>query len=282
MGSILKWLEDNPVGMVLGALCGLLLLILLLLTVLASLPPRAAAIPASAGEGEGLQLPVLAQNLPIASYAIITERPLFNENRQPAPHDGDSNGESLPLEEPSGAPEVELSGVIITPTLRMVTLKRTDDAKSLVAFEGKPIEADFGSWQVSSIQARAVTLTSGSGEELQLELKVHDAKIEQPVQPVKAGKKETEAARQSPAVAENSTAEPLSRAEEIRQRIAERREELKRDAELEGQAGAQSNEAIDQSGEQDSNKDDRQNYQHAIQALMGGNRGKKTNNDDEQ
>jgi hypothetical protein len=282
MGSILKWLEDNPLGMALSALCGLLLFALLVLTLLASLPAPTVAIPASQGEGEGLQLPVLAQNLPVASYAIITERPLFNENRQPAPHDGDSNGEPVPLDEPSGAPEVELSGVVITPTLRLVTLKRTNDAKSLVAFEGKPLEADFGSWQVSSIQARAATLTSGSGEELQLELKVHDAKIEEPIQPVKANKKEAQAGGQSPAAGENSEAEPLSRAEEIRQRIAERREELRRDAELEGQAGKKPNESVDQPADQDGDKADQENYQQAIQGLMGRNRGKKTNNDDKQ
>jgi hypothetical protein len=277
MEGVLKWLDDNPLGIALGALCGLLLFALLLLTVLASLPPRAASIELAAGEEEGLQLPVLAENLPITSYAVITERPLFNENRQPANPDGDSSGEPLPLDEPSGAPEVELSGVIITPTLRMVTLKRTDDAKSLVAFEGKPIEADFGSWQVSSIQARAVTLTSGSGEELQLELKVHDAKIEQPVQPVKPEKQDAAASEQSP---ENAATEPLSRAEEIRQRIAERREELQREAELKGQAGEQPGAAPDQPGEQDAAKADGKSYQQAIEALMG--RGKKTNNADEQ
>jgi hypothetical protein len=184
------------------------------------------------------------------------------------------------LDEPSGAPEVELSGVIITPTLRMVTLKRTDDAKSLVAFEGKPIEADFGSWQVSSIQARAVTLTSGSGEELQLELKVHDAKIEQPVRPVKPAKQDAAAGEQSPEVAENPATEPLSRAEEIRQRIAERREELRREAEQKGQADEQPSASRDQPGEQGAEKADGQDYQQAIQALM--NRRKKTNNDDEQ
>jgi hypothetical protein len=279
MGNILKWLEDNPLGMALSALCGLLLFALLVLTLLASLPAPTVAIPASQGEGEGLQLPVLAQNLPVASYAIITERPLFNENRQPAPHDGDSTVEPVPLDEPSGAPEVELSGVVITPTLRLVTLKRTNDAKSLVAFEGKPLEADFGSWQVSSIQARAVTLTSGSGEELQLELKVHDAKIEEPIQPVRAKKKEAQAGGKSPAAGENSEAEPLSRAEEIRQRIAERREELRREAELEGQAGAQSD---DQSADQDGDEADKESYQQAIQGLMGRNRGKKNNNDDKQ
>ncbi len=283
MGSILKWLEDNPLGIALSALCGLLLLALLVMTLLASLPAQTtAATPASEGEAEGLQLPVLAQNLPVASYAIITERPLFNENRQPAPHDGDSNGEPVPLDEPSGAPEVELAGVIITPTLRLVTLKRKDDAKSLVAFEGKPIEADFGSWQVSRIQARAVTLTSGSGEELQLELKVHDAKIEEPIQPVRANKKEAQAGGQSPAVAENSEAEPLSRAEEIRQRIAERREELRKEAEQNGQAGEQPDASVDQSGDQSSQEADPNKYKNAIQGLMGRNRGKKTNNDDKQ
>jgi len=287
MGSVLKWLEDNPLGIALGALCGLLLLALLVLTVLRALPPSAATIPPSESESEGLQLPVLAQNLPIASFAIITERPLFNENRQPASLDGDSSGDSLPLDEPSGAPEVELSGVIITPTLRMVTLKRTDDAKSLVAFEGRPIEADFGSWQVSSIQARAATLTSGSGEELQLQLKVHDTKIQQPVQPEKPDKKGAGAGEQAPAVAENSETEPLSRAEEIRQRIAERREELRREAEQADPAGEQQNEqttdqAGDQANDQANDQTEPQNYQQAIQSLMGRNRGKKTNNDDEQ
>jgi hypothetical protein len=280
MEGALKWLDDNPLGIALGALCGLLLFALLLLTVLASLPPGAAEIPVAAGEEEGLQLPVLAENLPISSYAIITERPLFSENRKPGSPDGDSAGESLPLDEPSGAPEVELSGVIITPTLRMVTLQRKDDKKSLVAFEGKPIEADFGSWQVSSIQARAVTLTSGSGEELQLELKVHDAKIEQPVQPVKPEKQNAAASEQSSEFAENSGSEPLSRAEEIRQRIAERREELRREAEPKGQADEQPSASRDQPGEQGAEKADGENYQQAIQALM--NRGKKTKNADEQ
>jgi hypothetical protein len=288
MSGILKWLEDNPVGIALATLCGLLLFFLLLLTVLASLPARSALMVATEGEAESLQLPVLAENLPIASFAIITERPLFNENRQPALNDEGSNGESLPLdEEAAGAPPVELSGVIITPTLRMVTLKRTDDAKSLVAFEGRPIEADFGSWQVSSIQARAITLTSGSGEELQLELKVHDTKIEQPVRPEKPDKKAAGAGEQAPAVAENSATEPLSRAEEIRQRIAERREELRREAEQADQSGEQQSEqSVDQAGgqanDQANDQAGQQNYQQAIQSLMGRNRGKKTNNDDEQ
>jgi hypothetical protein len=61
MEGALKWLDDNPLGIALGALCGLLLFALLLLTVLASLPPGAAEIPVAAGEEEGLQLPVLAR-----------------------------------------------------------------------------------------------------------------------------------------------------------------------------------------------------------------------------
>jgi len=276
MGIILKWLEDNPVGIALGALCGLLLFALLVLSVLAALPTPVAVTPGAGVDDEGLQLPVLAENLPVASYAIITERPLFNENRQPAGRGGDSSGEVLPLDEPAGAPEVELSGVIITPTLRMVTLRRKDNSTSLVAFEGKPIEADFGSWQVSGIQARAVTLTSGSGEELQLELKVHDATI---AEPAKSAKPKKNAGEQAAAVAENNKGEPLSRADEIRQRIAERREELRQAADPDGQADTQLNGAADQADAQNGGQADQKSYQQAIQDLIGSKSGKKTNND---
>jgi hypothetical protein len=60
--------------------------------------------------------------------------------------------------------------------------------------------------------------------------------------------------------------QPLSRAEEIRQRIAERREELRRAAEENEQ------------GEQD----EQMSYQQAIQAMMGNKRREKAKNESEQ
>ena len=267
----MKWLEDNPVGIGLSALCGFFLLVLLVLTVLSSLPVSTASDDAEEGvDNSALELPVLADNQPLDTYSVITERPLFNENRQPI-IEVDGLGEEIPLEldENAGKPEVELSGVVITPTLRIAMLKRKDDDTSLVAFEGMPIEADFGNWEVSKVQPRTATLTSLSGEELHLEMKVHDAKIEEPEtpperQPAQDASNATAAAAHADASGEDA---PLSRAEEIRRRIAERREELRREAEEAGMNGDQ---------------EDARSYQDAIQSMMGRGRREDSNNDNEQ
>ncbi|HLF32053.1 MAG TPA: hypothetical protein VI566_13625 [Xanthomonadales bacterium] len=262
----MKWLDDNPVGTALGIFCGLLLLLLALLLVLSSLPlPSAPEAGDTAGADAALELPQLAGNKPIDTYNVITQRPLFNETRQPALDGDGSNLDEALAEDMVGAPEVELSGVIITPTLRMVTLKRRDDGGSLVAFEGKPIEADFGSWQISSVQARAATMISGSGEELHLEMKVHDMEIAQPDLP--APRREQLKPESNAATQQAPDTEPLSRAEEIRQRIAERREELRREAE-QAEAGGQ--------------EQQEPSYKEAIQSMIGRNRGDQTNKENEQ
>jgi len=265
MPGLLKWLKDNPLGLALGAVCGVLLLFLLFLAVMASLP---LSVPdqdvGAGGPDEGLDLPTLAKSPPFDNYSVIAERPLFSETRQPV-LDESQNGDSLPLagDEEVDLPEVELAGVVITPSLRMVTLKRKDNSLSLVAFEGRPIEADFGGWQVSSIRPRAVTLSSSSGGELELEMKVHDAKIEPP-KPVERAPAKGE----SPDGGQSGEAsqEPLSRAEEIRQRIAERREELRQAAEQNAQT--------EQTSEPPS-------YEQAIQSMIGRNRNQTGGDDNE-
>ena len=263
---MLKWLQNNPPGIVLGAMCGLLLLVLLVLVIMSSLPlPAAPADNAATTPLPGVDLPTLASNPPLDSYSVITQRPLFNENRQPVPDEPADSGGPPPGPDPNGkAPEVELAGVIITPSLRMVTLKRKDNAMSLVAFEGRPIEADFGGWQVSRIVPRGATLTSGAGEELQLEMKVHDAKIEPPPPVVE---KKAPAAETNTAAAKDAASEPLSRADEIRQRIAERREELKHQA---GQT------------DQPEAEPKKPNYQQTIQSMIGRKRQPKSNKQNEQ
>ncbi len=267
----MKWLQDNPLGMALGALCGLLLLVLLVLTILSSLPLSVAPADNAAGATDkGLDLPTLAGNPPLDSYNVITQRPLFNETRLPILDEVVEDDEPPPENESDReVPQFELAGVIITPSLRMVTLKRTDKGKeqSLVAFEGKPIEADIGSWQVSSILPRAATLTSAGGQELQLEMKVHDAKIEPPPPVRPAAKEQTNGENASAAAAEDTAVEPLSRADEIRQRIAERREELRRDAEQ---------------SQQPEEKPRSPSYQQAIQSMIGRNRKPKSGNEDQQ
>ena len=115
---------------------------------------------------------------------------------------------------------------------------------------------------------RTVVLESRDGQKLELELQVHDVKIKEPPKPVVAAK---------PAAAEGEQpagedGQPLSRAEQIRQRIAERREELRREQE-EQQAQRESNvKAVE------GTKSVPQNYQNAIRAMM--NKSKDKSSDD--
>ena len=256
---MIKWLHDNPVGWILAALCGLMLLMLLVLGLLSLVPLDTGSAGGEADDGDpALAVPQLGHSPPIDHYEVITQRPLFNENRQPVLlEDATVDPLADALEDVNDeAPEVTLSGVVITPSLRMVTFRRKGSPESLVAFEGQPIEGEFSSWQVSRIDSRKATLTSGRGEELQLELQVHDQAIKQPERPALRGEEKTTTAAAEPAP--DASAEPLSRAEEIRQRIAERREELRRQAAEEDQAG----EAAPPPS-----------YQDAIQAMM--NRGRR-------
>jgi hypothetical protein len=257
-----RWLEGNPVGQVLAAVAGALVVVALALGVTWSLPPRAATEDAG-GDDERLlvDVPRLADNEPIESYAIVSERPVFNENRQPdLASDLDPENLGDEPETVVDAPELELAGVVITPTVRMVTLRQKKAGESLVAFEGQPLHGNYGSWHVSRIAPREITLASGEGEELQLQLQVHDEQI---APPPKAEPRSKEVASEDDA-ADTASDAPLTRAEEIRQRIAERREELRRAAEANPDTQEQ---AVD--------------YQSAIQSMISGKK-QRTDNEEQQ
>jgi hypothetical protein len=222
---VIKWLEGNPVGLTLASICGGLLLIALFLAVVWSLPPSA---PGSGPEQQDtiltLDIPELDDSEPLETYVVITERPVFNDTRLPVIEEELVEEPEEVVQEEVDAPDVELAGVIITPSIRMVTLRTKEGPESLVAFEGQPLEGNFGTWQVSEIKPREITLSSDSGEEMQVKLLVHDVTIKEPPKP------ETKADEKSPAPGEQAAGgdsdQPLSRAEEIRQRIAQRREEV--------------------------------------------------------
>lgn len=229
---MMRWLEGNPVGIAFAGAGGGLLAVSLLLGVFWAMSPSGNAPGAGAGEeAMTLNVPELADSEPLEAYTVITERPVFNEDRRPAILDDSLDGEDEDdlEEEPVDAPEVELAGVVITPSIRMATLRVKDETESLVAFEGQPLEGNFGTWQVSRILPREVTLSSGDGRDVQLKLQVHDATIKAPPKP--APKVAAERPASTPQDEAGESDQPLSRAEEIRQRIAERREELRRAAE---------------------------------------------------
>lgn len=256
------WFEDNPLGVALASVAAALLLILLLLAVAWSLPPRAAD-PGDGEDGQGLdaRVPELAPAPPIEQFAVINERPVFNESRRPE-YPGDeeeagAEGEEI-AETVVDAPDVELSGVVITPSVRMATLKPKGAAESLIALEGSPLEGNYGSWQVSTVEPRSVVLRAGDGREVRLELQVHDRVIAEPPKPPPGMPATTQAGD-----AAGEDGQPLSRAEEIRQRIAERREELRR-------------------AQEENAPPPRPSYNNAIQQLIQGKRTEDENENPEE
>jgi hypothetical protein len=254
-----KWFDGNPLGKVLASICGGLLATELLLAVVWSLPaPGLDEDDLPEDTLEALELPVLAENEPIEAYAVIAERPVFNEDRRPqlmlAENDQE---EEIEEEEEVEVPEVTLAGVVITPETRMVTLKHKDHPESLIAFEGQPLQGNFGSWHVSRIDEREITLSSGDGQEVDLKLEVNQSAIKAPevAREARASEEAEVAESTEVAAADGDESEPLSRAEEIRQRIAERREELRRAAEEQQQENAAEEQAP-------------QSYTSAIQSMM--------------
>jgi len=261
---MIKWLQNNPLGVGLASFCGVMVVLAILLAIVWALPPSASGIDADEQETiASLNLPELRDAGQIDDYDEIVTRPVFNESRQPVLETGDEGDvEDEQLVEDVDAPDVELAGVIITPSLRMATLKEKGQDHSLVAFVGRPLEGDYGSWQITSIEPREVTLTSGDGKELQLKLQVHNAKIAAPPKTPEPSAESAAESEDGTPVADNAV-QPLSRAEEIRQRIAERREELKRAAE---------------SGETEKPV----SYQQAIQNMIGKKRQDNSNNEQKQ
>ncbi len=227
-------LQDNPVGLALAGAAAFLVLCMLSIAIWSYLPLSDGDSEVSQlSEDSVVSLPELADSLPVENYSVIVQRPLFNESRLPViDADLDSTeAQDEPLVADDTDLDVQLTGVVITPALRMATLKRTDGSKSLVAIEGNLLEGEFGSWQLTQVESRKVTLVSGSGKELQLELQVHDERIEPPELPAKATEETAGSEEQQTARVDPQSGEPLSRADEIRQRIAERREELRQEAE---------------------------------------------------
>lgn len=265
---MIRWLDNNPVGQVLAALAGGLVVVLLLLGVIWSLPPDAGPPDGESHDQEfQVDVPHLPDSPPIENFAVVTDRPVFNESRQPElAVDVEADGENPDglTENEVDAPELELAGVVITPSLRMVTLRQKKARESLVAFEGQPLQGDFGSWHVSRIEPREITLAAGDGREVQLPLQIHDAKIKPPPKPKPAEVAAEQPAQDNPAAAGGDGDQPLTRAEEIRQRIAERREELRRAAEAE------------ESGEKQLS-----DYQTAVRSMIGIKPKPKENKDDQ-
>lgn len=260
----MNWLDSNPLGTALLAACGVLVLAALGIGWTWSQPASSGAAPAVEETGPPPLLTAVSNDLkPLSEYQEVVNRPVFNESRQPViAIEGEDEGIEIADDEVAGAPEVRLTGVVITPDQRFATLTPNKEGEPLIASEGMALEGEYVGWSVTRIQPRLVTLEANNGRSLDIELVVHDQMIEappEPVPPADTGEEDAENAEDG---------QPMSRAEEIRQRIQERREQLRQQAEQQ---------ETDKEAERAEQKT---TYQQAIRSMM--NRNRKNDNESEE
>lgn len=263
----MKWLQDNPLGMALVAISGLLALLVLAMTVIWTLPVTVETTEVESQENADKDSVLAAHQVAVlGTFQVINEKPLFNALRLPEIEETDDEPSPDDTVAVKDAPDVRLTGVVITPSMKIASFTPADGKlEKVMAHEGESLTGEFVGWLVSAVNPRTVVLESRNGQKLELDLQVHDSKIKEPPKPAKPVKVAQSATGQGePAAGEDG--EPLSRAEQIRQRIAERREELRLEQE----------EQQTQNGSRAAKTND---YQSAIRAMMKKNSKDKGSND---
>lgn len=95
---------------------------------------------------------------PLATTAEIVERPLFRENRRPyEPPRKPQQENPEPKAEQLPAPEVEVTGVILTPRTKAVIYRPKDGKRSERAAVGEQIDG----WTVEKITDDGIVLVQG-------------------------------------------------------------------------------------------------------------------------
>lgn len=211
-----RWIQqpDRLVTLVLAALCGVLVLGLMLQRMLAGGGEAPGAVPVAPMDAEGsTSLTTRSFELPPTSeYAEITRRPLFHEDRRPEEDsdDGPDQGEAqaVAATEP---PPVTLTGVIITPEVRVAMLEHNRRNEPISLKQGETLDG----WTLESVDERRAVFASGSSKEPVL-LEVYTG-------PAGGGRRA--AAREQPVTeADQNQAQDQSAADLIRERIARERE----------------------------------------------------------
>jgi len=225
----MNWLQDNPVGRVLAAIGGVFVLFALVMAVVWTVPVAVEKAGLDTTERTGPDTVLVARKLAgLGELQVINQRPVFNESRLPVVEEPE---EPEVVEDVSvavkDAPDVRLTGVVITPEMKIATLTPADgELENVMAHEGQSLVGEFVGWHVGEVSPRTVVLRSSDGQRLELDLQVHDTAIKEPPKPVMpAAVAETRPGQDGQTLGEDG--QPLSRAEQIRQRIAERREELR-------------------------------------------------------
>lgn len=170
-----------------------------------------------------------------AAYAEITQRPVFFADRRLPDLDelGGEDDEAL-VEEVSDEPAPELdarvAGIIITPELRLAMILEPSSNTTQVLREGMSMEGKMAAWRLDEIRPRSVRFMADDGNEAELELEVQTAALARSSR-ASGGGRSRQAAGNGEAASPEVNEEARRRAEEVRRRVAERRAQLRAEAE---------------------------------------------------
>lgn len=177
-------------------------------------------------------------------YNEILRRPVFfSDRRLPVLQAADFDGEQFEFVqetvEDDPVPELKASvaGIIITPEMRMAMIRDQGANRTMVLREGMSLEGEQAAWRLDRIEPRTVSFVSVDGRSAGLELEVNTRGLSRP-----SGTRPAAAATQTDLAAHDDIELELTesaqgdeaaraRAEEIRRRVAERRAELRAEAE---------------------------------------------------
>ena len=261
----MKWLQDNPLGMILASISGIFALLALGMAIVGSLPVSVETELAEAETNSDNNANMTARQIgALSEYQIVNEKPVFNESRNPVIEEiaDELSGDDTAIEV-KGAPDVRLTGIVITPGMKIASLTPANgDLETVMAHEGDSLTGEFVGWQVTAVNPRNVVLESRDGQSMELDLQVHDDKIQEPVAvPVPAELTNAQVLTGQASEETGEDDEPLTRAEQIRQRIAERRAELRQEQEAQQpQTESQARSAGPKTKTND--------YQNAIRAMI--------------
>jgi len=224
-------------SMVLAGVCGALLLVSLAFEVglgrgyswLEPDPDKDPGLSVAAIDREVFKLP------PESSYADTDARPLFNEDRKPTPDTPDEQAAPAP---PSAPLNISLTGVVLTPKMRMALIQDKSKNNSISLKEGMPMPGDQGGWTLTEVRQRSAVFKELSGEEIEVELSTAVAGQKNApgphagAGPAAGGARPAIAAAATPG--NNPPANPQANpqaAEQLQRRIEERRKQMRDEAE---------------------------------------------------
>jgi general secretion pathway protein N len=164
-------------------------------------------------------------------FAATQARPLFNEDRKPTPDEpsSDTGGDPPP---PSAPLNIALTGVVLTPELRVAMVQdKTKGNTSVALKEGMPMPGDQGGWTLAKVNPRSAIFRETSGDEIEVELTTAVANPKpntpgRPNAPAVPGQ-----ARVTPNTPAAANPNPNPQSEALQHRIEERRKQMREEAE---------------------------------------------------